>query len=57
MVLYYREMTTYIESSDTGAGAVQTGRVSWVKRIKNADLTKITSIAFIDDGWLSQQVS
>lgn len=48
-------MTTYVESSCTGTGANENGRVKWVKQLNNADLTKLTSVTFVDDGWLSQQ--
>lgn len=55
MVLCYRAMTTYVESSCTGTGANENGRVKWMKQLNNADLTKLTSVTFVDDGWLSQQ--
>ncbi|ONK63222.1 uncharacterized protein A4U43_C07F12650 [Asparagus officinalis] len=47
--------TVFVESGCTGLGSRTSGRVKWEKTLSNEDLKRLTSISFIDDGWLSQQ--
>lgn len=55
LLCVYRVHTTYAESRCTGRGSNMSGRVKWEKQLSDIELRRLTSISFVDDGWLSQQ--
>ncbi|XP_065017794.1 probable pectinesterase 66 [Musa acuminata AAA Group] len=47
---------TFAESGCTGPGSNHTGRISWAKKLGDAELQQLTSMSFIDsEGWLAAQ--
>lgn len=53
----FRQQLTYAEHNCFGSGATDASqRVSWSKKLSQADLNKFTSITYIDnEGWLNDR--